>query len=312
MDEVDLREIGRKLGYDIASYGVELWDDATKLLGVVEGYASRRGEPSVRQDEERRFVRKWVQLRVSALHRGKVVDPKVTPEFLREIDYPTCPVTLESLTHAAREDTDWSIDRVNNSAGYAVGNLVVMSRRANEAKGSKTLCEAVDLARGQTEVQGLTPKQWLRLASLMLGPYAVEERRLIAKHATLPLATRIPRLSVRSYQQQFQRLLLDAAKDFQAFRFVKKHLPDAFALARKWTDVEVMIELIRRRLASCEYPYDALVHEDLQLRRVQFFLALSPRERENVQAFVKTWLGGKVSPRESLGSWSLESRGLLI
>ena len=57
---------------------------------------------------------------------------------LHRIDVPVCPVSLVTLTHGERADTDWSIDRLNNNGAYAIGNLAVMSRGANTAKGARS------------------------------------------------------------------------------------------------------------------------------------------------------------------------------
>ena len=57
---------------------------------------------------------------------------QLTPHHLAQLDTTHCPITRELLG-----DDNRSIDRVRDDAGYAAGNLAVMSRRANQAKGSR-------------------------------------------------------------------------------------------------------------------------------------------------------------------------------
>lgn len=311
MSDDDLRELGRRLGFDFATYGVELWGSAAALAGVSEGYASRKAERPLRLNHDRRHTRKWLQLRVSALDRKKVVDDAIDADFIAAIDCETCPVTLESLTHGMSRDSDWSIDRLNNNGGYAVGNLVVMSRRANSAKSAKSLIEVVEIAERGEIVGGLTPAEWLRLASLMVAPCVVNDSRLFVAYADLPLATRIPTLSVRLQHQQFQRLLLEAALDFQTYRQVSRQLQARLKSRERWTEVELMIERVKRRLPTCEYPYDALIDEDLQVKRMEFYLHLTPGERTGLKAYLLESLGGEVPTTHLTSRWALGTTGLL-
>lgn len=77
-----------------------------------------------------------------------------------------CPITREQLG-----DDNRSIDRVRDDAGYAAGNLAVMSRRANRAKGRHGLPALQDLADSCaagpiTRIGGLAEAEWRRLAVL--------------------------------------------------------------------------------------------------------------------------------------------------
>ena len=103
----------------------------------------------------------------------------MTPNYLSQIDAAHCPITREALTHATCTTSDASIDRVRNDAGYAAGNLVVMSTRANAAKGDADFDAALarmrfaEAATGGTpsplaaaEPATLTAAQWARIAIL--------------------------------------------------------------------------------------------------------------------------------------------------
>ncbi len=80
-------------------------------------------------------VRQWLQLRLNAWLRGRAfAGVQVTPQFLAQIDVPVYPITREALSHCSLTASNASVDRVCNRAGYAAGNLAVMSVRANQAK----------------------------------------------------------------------------------------------------------------------------------------------------------------------------------
>lgn len=203
LNDHDLAEAGRRLGHDM--YTATRWMRETGWPDAVrEGFDAAtharlpRGTPD-------RFERKWLQLRLGAWRRGRIVeDNEVTPALLRTLDVTHCPVTRVALTHGERADTDWSIDRLNNDAAYAASNLAVMSVQANRAKGARGFDEVLALARRAQATDGLAPLQWLRLAALMLGP-AFATRHLLAP--PLPLCAPLPCRSVRLALQQIQRLL---------------------------------------------------------------------------------------------------------
>jgi hypothetical protein len=86
------------------------------------------------------------------MRRCRIVHADVTSEYLEQIDCDRCVVTLESMSHSARAETDWSVDRINNDGAYAAGNLMVISTRANRAKGAKTYAEVVNFGAGDCYV----------------------------------------------------------------------------------------------------------------------------------------------------------------
>lgn len=200
-NEFEMNEAGRALGHDIHRLSL-LTPHASWPAVVREGFnaAAHTGQRRHRSD---RFVAKWLQLRLSAWRRGRGVADDVTPALLEEIDTVRCPITRQPLTHGSLQDTDWSVDRLNNDAAYAASNLAVMSVRANRAKGS--LCFHQVHARSQRDQasDGLQPVEWLRLAVLMMGPAFATQ-----PHAApvLPLCVPLPPRSVRLALQQVQRL----------------------------------------------------------------------------------------------------------
>ncbi|MEP7099573.1 MAG: hypothetical protein ABI781_03635, partial [Burkholderiales bacterium] len=128
--------VGFELGWDYAHYRVTLpapyAQEASPLRnGLLAGQAAF----GTRTLAATRHVRKWLQLRLHAWLRGRSVElVQVTPNYLQQIDASHCPITRVALSSATMEGTDASVDRVRNDAGYAAGNLAVMSTKANHAK----------------------------------------------------------------------------------------------------------------------------------------------------------------------------------
>ena len=166
--------IGFELGWDYAHhrlvppapYGLEPSPLRNGLLAGQAAFGLRTLEPT-------RMVRKWLQLRLHAWLRGRSVElHQVTPNYLTQIDVSHCPITRIALSSATLEASDASIDRVRNDAGYAAGNLAVMSTKANHAKAAHGFHDAIRFVRrieaGDVVggIGGLTAAQWSRVAVL--------------------------------------------------------------------------------------------------------------------------------------------------
>ncbi|MBQ0960769.1 hypothetical protein KAK06_17570 [Ideonella sp. 4Y11] len=165
---------GFELGWDFARHG--LVPPAEHLGGACplrQGWEAGRASSGQRTLRPNRHVRKWLQLRVQAWRRGRAFEGvQVTPHYLAQIDCAVCPVTREPFTHASGADTDASVDRVHNGAGYAAGNLAVISLRANQAKADLRWDEARLMAvlaeqRAAGTADGLSAAEWARMAVLM-------------------------------------------------------------------------------------------------------------------------------------------------
>jgi len=166
-------QVGFELGWDYAHYRVSLPAPYAKEDSPLRD-GMRAGEATfgVRTLAANRHVRKWLQLRLHAWLRGRSVElVQVTPNYLQQIDASHCPITRSALSSATLEATDASIDRVRNDAGYAAGNLAVMSTKANHAKGAHGFRSAIRRVQ-QIEAEqlpgldGLTVAQWARVAVL--------------------------------------------------------------------------------------------------------------------------------------------------
>lgn len=176
--------VGFELGWDYAHYRVSppapYGQEASPLRnGLLAGQAAF----GLRTLAATRHVRKWLQLRLHAWLRGRSVElVQVTPNYLQQIDVSHCPITRAALSSATLEASDASVDRVRNDAGYAAGNLAVMSTKANHAKAAHGFRDALRFAQ-QVEAEqrpgmgGLTAEQWSRIAVLcsFVEPLAHDE-----------------------------------------------------------------------------------------------------------------------------------------
>jgi hypothetical protein len=202
---------GFEIGWDHAHH--RLTPPADHLHGthpVRQGWEAGRAAFGARTLKPSRHVRQWLALRLAAWLRGQVFeDVRVTPRYLAQIDVMQCPVTRELLTHGADAPTDAVVVRAFEGAGFAAGNLVVMSRRAAQARGRCTAAQAEATAQriaagDLSSVGGLDAAQWQRLASLLrlVTPLAH------AQVACLPLRVLPPaRLHVLNPVQGLQSLL---------------------------------------------------------------------------------------------------------
>ncbi|MGY4831609.1 hypothetical protein ACVNIS_23765 [Sphaerotilaceae bacterium SBD11-9] len=165
--------IGFELGWDYAHYRVNPPAPyAQEPSPLRSGWLAGQATFGNRTLEPTRHARKWLQLRLHAWLRGRSVElVQVTPHYLQQIDVSHCPITRTALSSATMEATDASIDRVRSDAGYAAGNLVVMSTKANHAKAARGFREALDQVHRIEEGQlggadGLSAEQWSRVAVL--------------------------------------------------------------------------------------------------------------------------------------------------
>ena len=196
-------------------------------------------------------VRKWLQLRLNAWQRGRAFEGvQVTPHFLAQIDTAVCPITRTPLTHASGAASDASVDRVCNQAGYAAGNLAVMSVRANQAKAALGWQDAFTVMRqleasGLDTVDGLTAVHWSRLAVLMSFVTPLPH----AEAARLPLRVLPPnRLRLLNAVQALQAVVTLAFTEPQAVARLRELLPQLPPGARH--DFQVFVLTLQaRRLA---------------------------------------------------------------
>jgi hypothetical protein len=156
--------MGREIGFEFSRLGMQLPDDTP--LAVKEGYREGVHTHGNRYEESTRYDRKLIRLRLSAYKRERAIDSMVTAELLERIDVQYCPITRVKLTSGTGTKTDATVDRVFNDGGYAVGNLAVMSMRANQAKGALSPMAILEIAKRGDVHAGLDMMEWMRLACL--------------------------------------------------------------------------------------------------------------------------------------------------
>lgn len=184
---------GLALGRDYALHGVtppiaHLYPQSP----LQRGWLAARGRP-VRTPASAQ-VEQWLALRTHAWERGRSFeDIQLTPHHLAQLDTSHCPITRELLA-----DDNRSVNRVRDDAGYAAGNLAVMSRRANEAKGDRGHQALADMAASCaagpiTRIGGLAEMEWQRLAVLasFVTSLPHEQAALIPLHVLPPNRLRL-------------------------------------------------------------------------------------------------------------------------
>lgn len=193
--------IGFDIGWDMFVHGIPIPPESG--MAVRSGYAEAQSRAHRKAAD--RYTRKWIRMRFNAHLRSRVVDENVTPEYLMRIDVPICPVTNTLLTHGSGKDSDWSIDRLNNHGGYCVGNLAVMSTRANKAKGAKTLEDIILLAYSEEvmDTGELNRYEWARMAVLMYGASIAENQTFI-----IPLVVQPAPDTPSTFSQLLQYMLI--------------------------------------------------------------------------------------------------------
>ena len=308
-DAFDGVEVGRQLGHDFFSFSrlplQPAWPEAVR-----EGFCEAAAQKTCRQAGDR-FQRKWLQLRLGAWLRQRAVGDDVTPALLRTIDVRHCPVTREALTHCRLADTDWSVDRLNNDAAYASGNLAVMSVRANRAKGGRSFDDVLAAANGQQAAGDLTREEWLRLAVLMEGPAFVTRQHLAP---LLPLVAPLPCRSVRLAIQQVQRLFTVQANRPSGKNALVKAFLQAAPLERQRARLRLFADAIHAGLKDTgpdghcwDVWLQPQVMQTLQMWRESLDTASWARAAQIAGQLAGSW---RVSPA-SLTPWRMASRGYL-
>lgn len=230
---IQLATPGDQVAFDIG------WDHAHHALvppaelllegsPVAQGWRAGRAVFGRRTRAASRLLRLWLALRLRAWREGRAFETtQVTPHFLGQIEVGTCPVTRR-LLGGARDGADAPVVvRLCEEAGYAAGNLVMMSRAAAQARTGCSLEEAwsrsQQLERGLApSLHGLDADAWARLATLI-------------SFTTLLPHTRAQRLPMRVLPPNRVRLL-NAAQGLQALLTMHLAAPGWSQRARTLAD----------------------------------------------------------------------------
>lgn len=208
-----LDRTGFDIGWDFARHALvppaELMLDGTP---VSQGWHAARAVFGRRTLAASRAVRQWLALRLQAWREGAAYeDLQLTPHYLLQLDTTHCPVTRASLGGHPDGDHAPVLCRLRDDAGYAAGNLAMISRAAARAKAGVADAGAArehadQLARLGDEARhdGLDAAAWARLATLMSFALPLPQ----AQAARLPLRVLPPnRVRVLGAAQGLQALL---------------------------------------------------------------------------------------------------------
>lgn len=293
-------KVGFELGWDCAMYGLQR--DAEQPVSFRQGYEAGKAQAGSRPLKSDPFIRKWLQVRYNAWLRGRAVDEGVTPAFLAEIDRARCPVLRDPLTKGSLTCTDWSIDRLNNDGAYAVGNLAVMSVKANRAKSDKAFDAILACALGNVEVDGLTPREWLRMAVLCLAPCKEPGRGV----PLLPMVT-LPPPFVPAHLSQRTQLIL-ALQSHGGKGTVIGRLRDIASTGTEQKRFHRLIQRLRKR-NSPAFPTEAWEDPRTFSLFEEWYLSLSEAGTAKLAATISGQSEFKEMPDGFRRAWLLDSGG---
>ncbi len=206
---------GFDIGWDHAHHG--LVPPAELLLNgspVGQGWLAGKAVYGSRTLAHKRCTRQWLSLRLLAWRQGVPWDKdQLTPNYLAQIQVTRCPVTRKLLQGAAGQEDSLVVERLNPQAGFAAGNVAVMSLQAAQARRGLDVLTAVKTARALEARQGqarqdtttkLDAAAWWRLAALQ----AFTTPMPFADAARLPMAVLPPnRVRVLNAVQGLQAVL---------------------------------------------------------------------------------------------------------
>lgn len=295
-------KVGFELGWDYAMYGLQR--DGELPVSFRRGQEAGKKQAGPRPLKSDPFIRKWLQVRYNAWLRGRAVDEGVTPAFLAKIDRRLCPVRRVEMSKGALTDADWSIDRLNNDGAYAVGNLAVMSVKANHAKADKSFSDILACATGDSDVDGLSPREWLRMAVMCLVPCA--EPGTNDDLPVLPMAAFPPPFVPIHISQQAQMIL--AQQSYGGKGTVIGKLRE---IAPSGSDQKRFHRLIQRlrKHNSPLFPVEAWEdHRTFELFK-EWYLSLQTTGRDRLMRTISNQGGFSSMPSGFRETWLLDSRG---
>ncbi len=275
---------GFDIGWDHAHHG--LVPPAGLLLEgtpIGQGWRAGRAVFGRRTLPTQRATRQWLALRTQAWRLGIAYEnQQVTAHYLAQLHTDRCAVLRTPLGGSPGQPDAAVVERLNPQAGYAAGNLALLSQRAVQARAGVDVLEALRRAHraqaGGEPVHGLDAGVWWRLAALraFATPLPFHEA------ARLPLAVLPPnRVRLLNAPQGLQALLTMqfAAPGWSArTRAIAELLPSHTlrpdyhlfigALAPRVLEADTAPGAVRLALE------DAWLHERVQRRWQHFVLSL--------------------------------------
>jgi hypothetical protein len=316
--------IGFDIGWDHAHHGLvppaELLHQGTP---VMQGWLAGKAVFGRRTLTTSRATRQWLATRLLAWRSGIHFETQqLNANHFAQIHTERCPVQRSLLGGAPGQDDAAVVERLNPQAGYAAGNLAVISQIAARAAQDVDLMGAVRQARvqeaGAPASAGLETGAWWRLAVLrsFATPLPFHEA------ARLPLAVLPPnrvRLlnAVQGLQTLITRLFMApgwAARCRQLAKMLPAHtLRHDFnlfvgAMAPRVLEADSQPHALRLALE------DAWLNDRVQRRWQHLVLSLGEGATERLldQAVAAGLAGRHVlqhAPEQALEGWALERQG---
>ncbi len=206
----DADRIGFNIGWDHAHHGLvppaELLLEGTPLG---QGWRAGRAVFGRRTLATQRATRQWLALRTQAWRRGIAYETQqLGAHYLAQIHTDRCPALRTVLGGADGQPDAAVVERLNPQAGYAAGNVAVMSAAAVQARAGVDVLDALRranrIAAGAEPQDGLGAADWWRLAALR--SYATPLR--FHEAARVPMAVLPPnRVRLLNAPQGLQALL---------------------------------------------------------------------------------------------------------
>lgn len=316
--------IGFDIGWDHAHHGLvppaELLHQGTPVL---QGWLAGKAVFGRRTLTTSRATRQWLATRLLAWRRGIHFETQqLNANHFAQIHIERCPVQRSLLGGAPGQDDAAVVERLNPQAGYAAGNLAVMSQIAARAAQDMDVLGAVRQARAQEAgapaAAGLEAGAWWRLAVLrsFATPLPFHEA------ARLPLAVLPPnrvRLlnAVQGLQTLVTRLFLAPGWALRC-RQLAALLP-AHTLRH---DFNLFVGSMAPRVLEADSDpralrlalEDAWLHDRVQRRWQHLVLSLGESGTERLlDRALAAGLGGQHvlqhAPQQAVEGWALERQG---
>ena len=194
------KQVGFELGWDHARHGLTpAVEHLFSTSPLRQGWQAGQATFGRRTLKAGVHTQRWLQLRTHAWSRGRSFETTLlTPNYLQQLDIEHCPVSRLPLNDMPGHAQQRSLDRVRDDAGYAAGNLAMMSRQANAAKGPRDWnalkSAAQSLQQGPIREMGsLDAQAWQRLAVLVsfVTPLSHDEAAALPLHVLPPNRLRL-------------------------------------------------------------------------------------------------------------------------
>jgi hypothetical protein len=315
--------IGFDIGWDHAHHGLvppaELLHPGTPVL---QGWMAGKAVFGRRTLATSRATRQWLALRLLAWRRGIHFETQqLNAHHFAQIHTDRCPIQRQLLGGGAGQDDAPVVNRLNPQAGFAAGNLALISQAAARAWQGVDVLAAVRQARAQetgaAPAAGLDAGAWWRLAVLrsFATPLPFQEA------ARLPLAVMPPNRvrvlnAVQGLQVLITRLFLApgwAARCRQFAQLLPAHTLRHDFLLFVGSFAPRVLEAGREPRALRHALEDAWLHERVQRRWQHLALSLGEGATEALlERAAATGLGGRMlhhAPGQAVEGWALERQG---